>query len=147
MQRDGGPGGAGGAGNPVGGGFTGPAEALEIYGDFASALSGGVVIAQVTGPETNLLNFTTGNYVFVGNLQMFSDESSGNDIRFTLSFNGATIAEMITSGDSQYQSRQLDSGLRILIPAYTEITLTAYNATEDTNRTQYAVMVGRIYRG
>ena len=35
-------GGVGGAGNPVGGSFTGPAQALEIIGDLGYAYSGAV---------------------------------------------------------------------------------------------------------
>ena len=48
MQRDGGPGGAGGAGNPTGGSFTGPAEALEIVGNHAYAYSGGIALNNET---------------------------------------------------------------------------------------------------
>ena len=38
----------GGAGNPVGGSFTGPAEALEIAGDFAYAYSGEILVTNAT---------------------------------------------------------------------------------------------------
>ena len=142
------PSGGGGGGGPVGfsNSFTGAAQALEIYGDFGSALSGGVIVAQATDPEATLLDFTSGNYLFVGNLQMFSPIQSGDDIRFTLTYNGVTIGASLSSGDTQYLSRQLDSGLRVLIPAYTKVQLTAYNVTAATNRTQYASMIGRIYR-
>ena len=56
----------GGAGNPVGGSFTGPAEALEIYGDFGAAYSGP---QNINTSEQDALAFTTGNYLFVGELQ------------------------------------------------------------------------------
>ena len=45
----------GGAGNPVGGSFTGPAEALEIVGDHGLALSG--LFSSNTSTYT-MLNFT-----------------------------------------------------------------------------------------
>ena len=48
-------GGVGGAGNPVGGSFTGPAEALEIVGDHGLALSG--LFSSNTSTYT-MLNFT-----------------------------------------------------------------------------------------
>jgi len=137
----------GGAGNPVGGSFTGPAEALEIYGNYATALSGGVIVSNATNPEVTLLDFTSGNYLFVGTLQGFMAEVSGNDIRFTLTFNGVTVAEILTSGDNQYLSRTIDAGLNVIIPAYTAVKLTAINLTAPyTNRTNYAVLVGEIFR-
>ena len=55
----------GGAGNPVGGSFTGPAEALEIVGDHGLALSG--LFSSNTSTYT-MLNFTSGNYYLVGAL-------------------------------------------------------------------------------
>ena len=57
----------GGAGNPVGGSFTGPAEALEIYGDFCAAFTGNQA-ASTTPAE--VLKFTTGNYIAVVTLQI-----------------------------------------------------------------------------
>ena len=51
----------GGAGNPVGGSFTGAAEALEVYGDFAAAYSGNI---QVNTSAVTHLEFITGNYLF-----------------------------------------------------------------------------------
>ena len=69
MQRDGGPGGGGpaGGGNPTGGSFTGPAEALEIAGDFAYAYSGSFGASTTAATR---LSFTTGNYLFVGEIRL-----------------------------------------------------------------------------
>ena len=47
--------------------FTGPAEAIEVYGDFAAAYTG-LHSANETGFE--VLSFTTGNYLFVGEFQL-----------------------------------------------------------------------------
>ena len=57
----------GGAGNPVGGSFTGPAQALEIYGDFAQPLQ---VIKSASTTPAEVLKFTTGNYIAVVTLQI-----------------------------------------------------------------------------
>ena len=48
----------GGAGNPVGGSFTGPAEALEVIGDHAYAYSGEITLASSGGgANTTFIGF------------------------------------------------------------------------------------------
>ena len=67
MAPIGGPTGGGQAGFGSGGSFTGPAEALEVIGDHAYAYSG-----MFPGSNTSqqAFNFTTGNYYFVGDVQV-----------------------------------------------------------------------------
>ena len=67
----------GGAGNPIGGSFTGSASAFETIGDHVYALNN----ADVTGDETTLLEATTGNYYSVGKLRFAVNSSSGDDIQ------------------------------------------------------------------
>ena len=64
----------GGAGNPVGGSFTGPAEALEIIGDHAYAYSG---LKASSTAAANHLDFTSGNYYFVGRLYFNGPVNAG----------------------------------------------------------------------
>ena len=73
--------------------FTGPAEALEIAGDFAYAYSGSFPAS--TTPATRL-SFTTGNFLFVGNIRLAGmiDEttaSNGRIATMTVKMNDSKI--------------------------------------------------------
>jgi len=131
----------GGAGNPVGGSFTGPAEALEIYGDFAAAYSGNV---STTSSNTTMLKFTTGNYLFVGGLEFHGDfagiGSSNTTTRIVM--NGTEIVDTINS-TAQDNTLQ-DYPTQIIIPAYTEVEVTFAQAAG--TYVFQATLVGRIYR-
>ena len=146
MQRDGGPGGAGGAGNPTGGSFTGPALALEIIGDFIYGFSGSVAVSST---ETNLLNHRTGNYYVVGNWfahfnQASADPVATEDFRFVIYLNETQIAAIETS-DSQGSSRNTVQD--IIIPPYTILRISARNYEGNVTEPVGAVLTGRIYRG
>jgi hypothetical protein len=137
----------GGAGNPVGGSFTGPAEALEIYGDFAAAYSG--TLAATTSPQT-AFSFTTGNYLFVGELQLNAavDPASPADGSTTLcitTLNGTKVSVIVASAHVSTPETFASNTQKLIIPAYTEVVATidsagsfAYDVT--------VTMTGRIYR-
>ena len=145
MQRDGGPGGAGGAGNPTGGSFTGPAEALEIAGDFAYAYSGGIALNNET---KTALSFTSGNYLCVGQIQHtapFGYYAASKTMEIIVNMNGAQIIRMSRLTNAAYNSIDFDP-LYIIIPAYTEIEVEV--GTDDTqNIPNFVTLTGRIYRG
>ena len=153
MQRDGGPGGgpggAGGAGNPVGGGFTGAAQALEIYGDFAAAYSG---LFDSTNTLDDYLNFTTGAYLFVGELTVIggikntdANLSSGNFSAFRLSFNGQEV--LYHKVDTTQEGQPSAETINIIIPPYTEVTVKCVTSTNDATLQQSCEIMGRVYRG
>jgi len=131
-------GGVGGAGNPVGGSFTGPAEALEIIGDHAYAYSGSVDVSS----ETTLLDFKTGNYYFVGDVYFQGDYGSiGNEvIELQLKLNGTLI---MFNKERRDLGQGTDQPFGIIIPPYTEVE-GILNGSTTTNFNLN--MVGRIYR-
>ena len=140
----GGPGGGGPVG--VGNSFTGAAQALEIYGDFAAAYTG--LQASSTSQYT-VFDFTTGNYLFVGVFQVNAgqqDDSPGtlDQTMANIKFNGATISRLTTGNDASDMPFSADQP--IIIPSYTEVltTLDMNQATADTYAT--ASFTGRIYR-
>ena len=142
MQRDGGPGGAGGAGNPVGGGFTGPAQALDIYLDHCAAYSGPVEDAGSGSADTTLFKFTTGNYLAVVQFGQYNDSAGGSNIYITVAFNGGIILS------ADFDTTTYDNGqqpIPLLIPAYTEVEVKW--GIDSITETMSAYMVGRIYRG
>ncbi len=146
MQRDGGPGGAGGAGNPTGGSFTGPAEALEIVGDHAYAYSGQLAAATV---DVLHLSFTSGNYYFVGALSclgqtLANNTPSGGISNFKLALNGTIVAAVKT--DTKEEDSPSNAIIPIIIPPYTEVTVNVESG-DDTSFSTNANLTGRIYRG
>ena len=133
-------GGVGGAGNPVGGSFTGPAQALDIYGDFGAAYSG---IVDVDNNEIALIEYTSCNYLLVGEWNGYYYEAVyGEDFRFIVSLNGQKIEAFTTEGSTRGHSRAI---LNLIIPAYTEVKITAQNVTDSTAREMMASITGRIY--
>mgnify|MGYP006409226295 CR=1 FL=1 len=134
-------GGVGGAGNPVGGSFTGAAEALEIIGDFAFGYSGEVSCGD---DPTNLLNATTGNYIFVGEFTpYYYTEGETDDMIFELNLNGTTIIKL-TLSDATVPPQS--GGVPVIIPPYTELQVTSNRRLSGTARNVGATLIGRIYR-
>jgi len=137
----------GGAGNPVGGSFTGPAEALEIVGDHCYAYPGAL---GASNSSVTLLKFTTGNFYIVGTL--FCNGSSevatpvnGNVTIFTTKLNGATVSLMKTeSGTSTREQMTVHNDF--VISPYTEVEVLMQSDANTANRLVTATFTGRIYR-
>ena len=146
MQRDGGPGGAGGAGNPTGGSFTGPAEALEIIGDHAYAYSGQITLNN--NSVTQLL-FTNGNFYMVAKYQFFVDiEALGSNrvIGFEIKLNDSLIIESKYYSSAALSVADIDMPINVIIPPYTAVEITGVTDNpSDIN--SFATLTGRIYRG
>jgi len=139
--------GGGGGGGILGfsNSFTGSAQALEIYGDFAAAYTG--VIACTTSEQT-VLSFTTGNYLFVGRFQLNAalqlSTRSVVQSAANITFNGVQVALLITgnsSADSPFSQAEA-----FIIPAYTEIVITVVSDADDVDKLATAGLTGRIYR-
>lgn len=145
MQRDGGPGGPGAGGNPTGGSFTGPAEALEIVGNFGYAYSGGIALNNET---KTFLEFTTGNFLYVSNTQLttkVADMASGKLVRLKMYLNDSQVIDMGPKIDERNSFADLDPIL-LIIPAYTQVKVEV--ETNDIQSIEFYIsMTGRIYRG
>ena len=149
MQRDGGPGGAGGAGNPVGGSFTGPAEALEILGDHAYAYSGQFPTSDCQS-LTEMISFTSGNYYFVGQWTVCgavtgNASETGSIDQFYLSFNGTKIQSLKTDTGEEDQPGTFT--VPIIIPSYTVVVCEGVCTLNNVNWLISQTLTGRIYRG
>ena len=139
-------GGVGGAGNPVGGSFTGPAEALEIIGDHAYAYSGEI---QIATSDVTHLEFTSGNYYFVGNLEALGPTkpaapNDGNSALFHLSFNGVGLSTL--KMDTEVEDMPSFVAMDIIIPPYTEVKVVVHSGGTTSNMVTSANLTGRIYR-
>lgn len=142
MQRDGGP---GAGGNPTGGSFTGPAEALEIQGDHAYAYSGLYPASQTA---VTVLNFKSGNFYLVGKFELhgfIDDDAPGSRTggAAAISFNGARIVILSTVA---YRSPMFDVQ-DVVIPPYTEVSATIDAESDQADMYGSLNLTGRIYRG
>ena len=148
MQRDGGPGGAGGAGNPTGGSFTGPAQALEIIGDFAYAFTGGISANTTT---QTALEFQSGNFVFVGTFTYngpVQEDNSGigiNSSSATIYFNDIIIS--IIKVQTAAEEGPAQGFQDLVIPPYTKVKVTFDSDDIVAERLSTGSLTGRIYRG
>ena len=138
-------GGIGGAGNPVGGSFTGPAQQLEIAGDNAYAYSGPIPVGGVT----DLVSFTTGNFVFEGRIYTGycdRDAAIANDVSFGVLLNGTLVAARYLDTSKETYQNQLQY-ITIIIPPYTEVQVQGQNISDPGGSDDLCcVMTGKIYR-
>jgi len=132
----------GGAGNPVGGSFTGPAEALEIVGDHCFAYSGSILNSSTGGPNNTALKFTSGNFYAVTEISWVSDSAdTGQDEFFRITMNGQTV------WDGKFNFAEVatnEQPLPFLISPYTEVEV-LWGMTSDARNVTVA-LVGKIYR-
>ena len=129
----------GGAGQTIGGTFTGPSEALEIIGDHAYAYSGSISIPQA---ETTMLEFTTGNHYVVGAFQFQLLQDSANDIFNKVYLNNSLVTGYLKLGAQQ--STDANNLLQFVIPPYSEVKITCENLEGTANGC--VTYVGDVYR-
>ena len=139
--------GGGGGGGIVGvsNSFTGPAQALEIVGEYCYSYSGIVDAGAVQSQAYTLLEFTTPpNLMIIAEVQFFyADAAFFNDFEYTIKLNDIDIV-----GFSRQSGPALEGNpIRILLPAFTKFTATAANVETAAGRDQMVTLVGRIYRG
>jgi len=134
----------GGVGNPVGGSFTGPAEALEVIGDHCFAYSGVVASAgSQSAATTTTLKFTSGN--FYSKVRLTWSNNLGS-----LTANEFYIIKM--NGVEVYKAEQehnLDTVtnptlIHLIIPPYTEFETLVGSSADPMDTT--TIISGRIYR-
>ena len=135
-------GGVGGAGNPVGGSFTGPAEALEIIGNHAYAFSGSVEDAGSGAADVTCLKFTTGNFYFVGTIDWVTDSTGNENLYIDITQNGTTV--FAGEWDNSTNQINYDQPINMIIPSYTDFELKW--GVDSSTENICVVMVGRIYR-
>jgi len=128
----------GGAGNPVGGSFTGPAEALEVIGNHHYALSGSI---QFDTNETTMIDTQTGNYYSKSFIQYGMPSATSGDITTHVYFNGVEVMGHETNDSATLDRRD---ALKLIIPPYTDVKVTIQLSTGSS--TGFCSITGRIYR-
>tara|TARA_Y100000310_G_scaffold277731_1_gene295695 strand:- start:245 stop:676 length:432 start_codon:yes stop_codon:yes gene_type:complete len=138
-----------GGGPPVGiaNSFTGTAQALEIYGDFAAGYSGNI---PATTSQSTMLSFTTGSHLFVGDLVCNGHNNAtaaGTGVVASLFFvklNGAVVSMMKVETAGEKAPTQCFTTL--VIPPYSVVEITTLAQDDESDRFATAVLTGRIYR-
>ena len=125
--------------------FTGPAEAIEIIADRAYAYSG---LKQIDTSEVEHLNFTTGNYLFVGTMQFQgctdpTDPANGKSSVFTVQMNDVAITGVKV--DSAVEGMPSVMDIDLIIPPYTEIKVTCQSPATTSGLETSVLLSGRIY--
>ena len=143
-------GGVGGAGNPVGGSFTGPSLGLEYILDRCYGYSGSV---QTDTTTQTLLEFTTGNVLIVGEITCVgATANNGAGITagaisvFTLSFNGGEIARFKSDTRSASDWGPPSSTYPIIIPAYTEVKLEVLSGDATAGMFTTCLIAGQTFK-
>jgi len=143
-------GGGGGGGGPIGVGnsFTGTAQTLELVGNHIYGFSGSIFTPATQSATVDLLNFKTGNYYTICTLQPYYDNlDQGDNVKFTIKIGGTIVFSTELSGSTTANVHRGDvQPIPMMIPSYTNITVTAANETDNDQRLAGIVLVGRIYR-
>jgi len=141
-------GGVGGAGNPVGGTFTGPSESLEVIGNHVYLLGGAI---GATSSLQTYAEFTSGNFYTVGILQMngyvnptTDNLASGKIGVLQVSFNDQVV--LILKTDTKASDISDFNACPLLIPPYTEVLMQVITDGNDAASLATISYVAERYR-
>ena len=121
--------------------FSGTQKGLQYIDKFAYAASGSVANASTGGADTTLLDFTTGNFTWVGTLDFTNTMVASNNVYLNIFMNGALISESIERTSS---SLTKPIHFNFIIPAYTEFIVKWGNNHSTLNGSVF--MSGRMYK-
>jgi len=145
MLRGGGP---GAGGNPTGGSFTGPAEALQVIGNHVYLLPGGI---GATNALQTYAQFTSGNFYTVGILQFngYVDATTGNlgggkIGALRVLFNDQVV--LILKCDTAAEQMPTYVACPLIIPPYTEVLMQVVTTGNDANALATVSYVADRYR-
>ena len=119
---------------------------IHVIGSHAYAYSG---MIQSAASEVSHLSFSSGNYYLVGRIDCYaptktSNPNDGNSALFTLSFNGVEVTVLKTETEVE-DMPSVTSG-SIIIPPFTEVTVTVYSGTATSGYETSCNITGKIYK-
>lgn len=133
-----------GGGNPLGsGGTAGVGKGLNYIGDHATATSGIIAVGSAgVGSYSTLLSFSTGSSYIVAQFHFSRGLSAApaNDYVWRLYLNGNIIMEFDDTA-----SDRIEYPVKLIIPPYADIEVTAANISTTTNTNLTAIITGRVY--
>jgi len=115
---------------------------LNVIGNNAYAYSGSVNTAN-QNVDVTVLEFTTGNYLFVGGIYFTKNNDDGDDLKCQVYFNETLTIAFVEEFSSNSRNNW---AMPIIIPPYTKVKVTMANMTSPgTVRPVFAVITGRIH--
>ena len=113
---------------------------LNVIGKHIYGLSG---TKAVNNTESDLINYTSGNFYIVGTFQPSIHEDTSDNMFFKIYINAlevsATLIGSTTSGTPFEETE-------IIIPPFTNLRITCDNDSSSTGRSVAAVFTGRVYK-
>jgi len=119
--------------------FLGPNKGLSIAGDYAYAYSGVVSDSSSGSAATTALNFTSGNYIVVGELNMITNDVLNNQHYVDVIFNG----ESIFKGSWDAEPYAITGPLTSLIIPPRTVVIVKWGSSAAKDAT--IVITGRVY--
>jgi len=120
---------------------------LNVVGDFAYAYNQ----SEMTNSEFTVLEFQTGNYLFVGLVEFIGpinfltgNIDSGATGGISIALSGNVIAYL--KSDTTQEDMAEASRYSIIIPPFTTVKIQSLNASNNTDYIQSTSMTGRIYK-
>jgi len=127
--------------------FLGTQLGLSITGNFAYAYNQ----SEMTATPTTVLEFTTGDYIFVGSVEFVgpirfaaAQITSGDNGGISISLSGTIIAYL--KNETGEEDQQQASVFSIIIPPFTNVKIQSLNAEDNSTYIQSTAMTGRIYK-
>jgi hypothetical protein len=124
--------------------FTGPQKGLTVIGEHAYALSGAY---PASTDEQTVLDFTTGNYVVAGKVQLNAfvqlDNVTVRQASAKITFNGNEVALLMAG--SPNENAPFHTTMNLIIPPRTEVIVTIVAETGDANNYATVGLTGRVY--
>jgi len=114
---------------------------LNVIGKHIYGYSGSVAVTD--SPAVTLIDFTTGAYYVVGSFQPTNFTDSGDDIIWKILFAGQEVAQSYLRNHAEFAPFE---EVELIIPPFTNIEITAYNATGSTSRNVGALITGTVYK-
>jgi len=117
---------------------------LNVIGNHAYAYSG---TFEATTAAQTALDFTTGNYLFVGKIQLNAFLQIGNvSVRqgaAKITFNGIEVALICTANGNE--AAPLQATEELIIPSFTEVKVTIVAEVDDSDNFATVGLTGKIY--
>ena len=115
---------------------------IRYLGDWAYAYSGSIGVDD-SSPGTTLLEFTSGSGIIVGFFNsIFGIEGNTNDdYLWTVYLNNQKVIAIMASSARDLDANRID----IIIPPFSQVKVTAINASTSTTNQVGSNITGRVY--
>jgi len=119
--------------------FTSTGKGLTVIGEHCYHYSGAV---NVNNTDITLTKFTTGKKYILAKWYPSYGSESGDNMRFTISFNGLEVSR------ATLDSRVVGSPFQwipLVIPPLTDVQVVCTNKSTSDDQSMYSNIIGRLY--